>query len=152
VNVLESLDILIEETENGISVLEAWSVARLGENFLEIRDKEISNSDLKAIVKITKLSTSNGIALAPLLRSFRIELLAKQDLKHLIGIEAGSAKATTLLLTFLPLLLLILAQLSGLHVANTLLHSFAAQISLAFSIALQILGRYWAKRIINAIQ
>ena len=39
-NTLESLDILIEEIENGISVLEAWSVARDGENFLELKEKE----------------------------------------------------------------------------------------------------------------
>jgi len=45
-----------------------------------------------------------------------------------------------------------LAQSTGLDLINTLRHSMIAQISLAFSIALQILGRFWAKRIINAIQ
>jgi Flp pilus assembly protein TadB len=152
IDALESLDILIEETENGISLLEAWSVARNGESFLEVKDEKVSNSDLRAIIRITKLSTNHGIALAPLLRSYRSELLVKKELKNLIGVEAGSAKATTLLLALLPLLLLLLAQMSGLDVVNTLRHSFAAQISLAFSITLQLLGRHWARRIINAIQ
>ena len=149
---LESLDILIEEIENGISLLEAWSVARNGENFLEVSKQKISNLDFRTIVKITKLSANSGIALAPLLRSYRNELLAKKDLKRLIEIEAASAKATTTLLAVLPVLLLILAQSTGLDVINTLRHSIIAQISLAFSIALQLLGRFWAKRIINAIQ
>jgi Flp pilus assembly protein TadB len=152
ISALESINILIEEIENGISVLEAWSVARNGENFLEINDKEINNSDLRSIVRITKLSTNSGIALGPLLRSYRSEILAKNELKNLIGIEAGSAKATTTLLAFLPLLLLTLAQTTGLDVANTVRHSIPAQISLVFSIALQVVGRHWAKRIINAIQ
>jgi len=152
VGVLESLDVLIEEIENGISVLEAWSVARNGENFLEIKDREVNNLEFRAIIRMTKLSTNHGIALAPLLRSYRSELLAKKDLLNLIEIESGSAKATTLLLAFLPLLLILLAQTTGLDVVNTLRHSVAAQISLAFSIALQLLGRHWAKRIINAIQ
>jgi Flp pilus assembly protein TadB len=86
------------------------------------------------------------------LRSFRNELLAKKDLKRLIEIEAASAKATTTLLAVLPVLLLILAQSTGLDLINTLRHSMIAQISLAFSITLQLLGRFWAKRIINAIQ
>ena len=55
IHVLESLDILIEETENGISVLEAWSVARNGESFLEVKDEKVSNADLRAIIRITKL-------------------------------------------------------------------------------------------------
>ena len=149
---LESLNILIEEIENGIPLLEAWSVARNGENFLEVSEEKISNLDFRTVVKITKLSSNSGIALAPLLRSFRNELLAKKDLQRLIEIEAASAKATTTLLAVLPVLLLILAQSTGLDVINTLRHSIIAQISLAFSIALQLLGRFWAKRIINAIQ
>ena len=149
---LESLNILIEEIENGISVLEAWSIARGGENFLEIKDLENRDFDLRTMVKITKLSTNYGIALAPLLRSQRSELLAKKDLEDLIGIEAGTAKATIVLLALLPLLLLILAQTTGLNVVNTLSHSLIAQISLVFSISLQLLGHYWAKRIINAIK
>ncbi|MEI7797544.1 MAG: hypothetical protein WCI68_02150 [Actinomycetes bacterium] len=149
---LESLNILIEEIENGIPLLEAWSVSRNGENFLEVSEGKIDNLDFRAIVKITKLSANSGIALAPLLRSFRNELLAKKDLKSLIEIEAASAKATTTLLAVLPVLLLILAQSTGLDLANTLRHSMIAQISLALSIVLQLLGRFWAKRIINAIQ
>ena len=149
---LESLNILIEEIENGIPLLEAWSVSRNGENFLELSEEKIDNLDFKTIVKITKLSANSGIALAPLLRSFRNELLAKKDLKSLIEIEAASAKATTTLLAVLPVLLLILAQSTGLDLANTLRHSMIAQISLALSIVLQLLGRFWAKRIINAIQ
>ena len=78
-NTLDSLDILIEEIENGISVLEAWSVARDGENFLELKEKEISDIDLLAIFRITKLSTNYGVALAPLLRSCQSELLAKKE-------------------------------------------------------------------------
>lgn len=152
VNTLESLDILIEEIESGISVLEAWSVARNGENFLEINERDINDLELQAIFRITKLSTSHGIALAPLLRSYQSEVFAKRDLKNLIGIEAGAAKATTLLLVVLPFLLLTLAQATGLNVVNTLSHSLIAQGSLAFSIILQILGQFWAKRIINAIQ
>ena len=151
-NTLDSLDILIEEIENGISVLEAWSVARDGENFLEIEEKEISDIDLRAIFRITKLSTNYGVALAPLLRSYQSELLAKRELKNLIGIESGTAKATTHLLAVLPLLLLTLAQMTGLNVVNTFRHSLIAQGSLLLSITLQILGRFWAKRIINAIQ
>ena len=151
-NTLDSLDILIEEIENGISVLEAWSVARDGENFLEIKEKEISDIDLRAIFRITKLSTNYGVALAPLLRSYQSELLAKRELKNLIGIEAGAAKATTHLLAVLPLLLLTLAQMTGLNVVSTFRHSLIAQGSLLLSITLQILGRFWAKRIINAIQ
>ena len=149
---LESLNILIEEIENGIPLLEAWSVSRNGENFLELSEEKIDNLDFRTIVKITKLSANSGIALAPLLRSFRNELLAKKDLKSLIEIEAASAKATTTLLAVLPVLLLILAQSTGLDLINTLRHSIIAQISLAFSITLQLLGRFWAKRIINAIQ
>ena len=149
---LESLDILIEEIENGIPLLEAWSVARNGENFLEVSEEGISNLDFRTIVKITKLSANSGIALAPLLRSYRNELLAKKDLKSLIEIEVASTKATTTLLAVLPVLLLILAQSTGLDVIKTLRHSIIAQISLVFSIALQLLGRFWAKRIINAIQ
>jgi len=149
---LESLNILIEEIENGIPLLEAWSVSRNGENFLELSEEKIDNLDFRTIVKITKLSANSGIALAPLLRSFRDELLAKKDLKSLIEIEAASAKATTTLLAVLPVLLLILAQSTGLDLANTLRHSMIAQISLALSIVLQLLGRFWAKRIINAIQ
>lgn len=149
---LESLGILIEEIENGISVLEAWSVARDGENFLQIQEKEISDLDLRAIFRITKLSTNYGIALAPLLKSYQSELFAKRDLKNLIGIESGAAKATTLLLAVLPFLLLTLAQMTGLNVVNTLRHSLIAQGSFALSITLQILGRFWAKRIINAIK
>ena len=151
INTLEALDIFIEEIENGISVLEAWSVSRNGENFLDISKKEISNLELQSIVRITKLSTNSGIALGPLLKSYRSEILAKNELKNLIGIEAGSAKATTALLTLLPLLLISLAQSTGLDVMNTVRHSIPAQISLVFSIALQLLGRHWAKRIINAI-
>ena len=151
INTLEALDIFIEEIENGISVLEAWSVSRNGENFLEISKKEISNLELQSIVRITKLSTNSGIALGPLLKSYRSEILAKNELKNLIGIEAGSAKATTALLTLLPLLLITLAQSTGLDVMNTVRHSIPAQISLVFSIALQLLGRHWAKRMINAI-
>ena len=149
---LESLNILIEEIENGIPLLEAWSVSRNGENFLELSEEKINNLDFRTIVKITKLSANSGIALAPLLRSFRNELLAKKDLKSLIEIEAASAKATTTLLAVLPVLLLILAQSTGLDIINTLRHSIIAQISIAFSIVLQLLGRFWAKRIINAIQ
>lgn len=152
VNTLESLDILIEEIESGISVLEAWFVARNGENFLEINEGDINDLELRAIIRITKLSTSYGIALAPLLRSYQSEVFAKRDLKNLIGIEAGAAKATTLLLAVLPLLLLTLAQTSGLNVVNTLSHSLIAQGSLALSITLQMSGRFWAKRIINAVQ
>jgi len=149
---LESLNILIEEIENGIPLLEAWSVSRNGENFLELSEEKIDNLDFRAIVKITKLSANSGIALAPLLRSYRNELLAKKDLKRLIEIESASAKATTTLLAVLPVLLLILAQSTGLEVLNTLRHSTISQMSLAFSITLQLLGRFWAKRIINAIQ
>jgi Flp pilus assembly protein TadB len=149
-NTLDSLEILIEEIENGISVLEA--VARDGENFLEIKEKEISDLDLRAIFRITKLSTNYGVVLAPLLRSFQSELLAKKELKNLIGIEAGAAKATTHLLAVLPLLLLTLAQMTGLNVVNTFRNSIIAQVSLLLSITLQILGRFWAKRVINAIQ
>ncbi len=149
---LESLNILIEEIENGIPLLVAWSVARNGENFLEVSEQKISNLDFRTVVKITKLSANSGIALAPLLRSYRDELLAKKDLKRLIEIETASAKATTTLLAVLPVLLLILAQSTGLDLINTLRHSMIAQISLAFSITLQLLGRFWAKRIINAIQ
>jgi len=149
---LESVNILIEEIENGIPLLEAWSVSRNGENFLELSEEKINNLDFRTIVKITKLSANSGIALAPLLRSFRNELLAKKDLKSLIEIEAASAKATTTLLAVLPVLLLILAQSTGLDIINTLRHSIIAQISIAFSIVLQLLGRFWAKRIINAIQ
>lgn len=152
INTLEALDIFIEEIENGISILEAWSVSRNGENFLEISGREISNLELRAIVKITKLSANSGIALGPLLRSYRSEILAKNELKNLIGIEAGSAKATTALLTFLPLLLITLAQSTGLDVMNTVRHSIPAQTSLVFAIALQLLGRHWARRIINAIE
>jgi hypothetical protein len=152
VNTLESLDILIEEIESGISVLEAWFVARNGENFLEIKESDISDLELRAIFRITKLSTSYGIALAPLLRSYQSEVFAKRDLKNLIEIEAGAAKATTLLLGVLPLLLLTLAQSTGLNVVNTLRHSLIAQGSLALSITLQMSGRFWAKRIINAVQ
>lgn len=76
---LESLDILIEEIENGIPLLEAWSIARNGENFLEVSEEGISNLDFRTIVKITKLSANSGIALAPLLRSYRNELLAKRS-------------------------------------------------------------------------
>jgi Flp pilus assembly protein TadB len=117
-----------------------------------VSEGKIDNLDFRAIVKITKLSANSGIALAPLLRSYRDELLAKKDLKRLIEIEAASAKATTTLLAVLPVLLLILAQSTGLDLINTLRHSMIAQISLAFSITLQLLGRFWAKRIINAIQ
>ena len=151
-SILESLNILIEEIENGISILEAWSVARNGENFLEISEKEISNSELRFIVRITKLSTNSGVALVPLLRSYRSEILAKNEVKNLTEIEAGSAKATTSLLALLPLLLLTLAQSTGLDVLSTVRHSIPAQISLVFSIALQLLGRHWAKRIINAVR
>jgi len=51
---LESLNILIEEIENGIPLLEAWSVSRNGENFLEVSEGKIDNLDFRAIVKITK--------------------------------------------------------------------------------------------------
>ncbi len=152
IDTLESLNIFIEEIENGIPILEAWAVARSDENFLDIKETEISNLDLRAIVRITKLSSNSGIALGPLLRSYRSEILAKNELKNLIGIESGSAKATTSLLAFLPLLLLTLAQSTGLDVMSTVRHSFPAQISIVFSIALQLLGRQWAKRIINAIK
>jgi Flp pilus assembly protein TadB len=56
------------------------------------------------------------------------------------------------LLAVLPLLLLTLAQMTGLNVVNTFRHSLIAQGSLLLSITLQILGRFWAKRVINAIQ
>ncbi|MEY4261996.1 MAG: ribosome recycling factor, partial [Pseudomonadota bacterium] len=74
---LESLDILIEEIENGISVLEAWSVARDGENFLELKEKEISEDDERRSQDDVQKITDKFIAeIDKLLQLKESELLA----------------------------------------------------------------------------
>lgn len=147
---LNCLDILIEEIKNGIPLLEAWAVARNGENFIDLHEADLKSPELRNIFSISKLSSSHGIALSPLLNSYRDEMLAKSSLRSEIEVEAASARATITLLAFLPLLLLILAQSTGLNIWQTFQHSVVSQFSFAVSITLQLLGRYWTKRMINA--
>lgn len=112
-------------------------------------ESQISDQDLRLKVReVFEVSRATGAAAQHALAKLVATEKAKIENQRLLDAEFAAPKATARLVTWLPLGVVVFAQVIGLPMFSVLTQSLAAQVSVAAGLLLLWLGARWSKRII----
>ena len=113
-----------------------------------------TNNDLtsKSFAQIWQTCETNGASLSPVLTKFNEQLQVEKELRQELESSLSGAKLSAIVLAFLPIIGVLLANFLGANSFNWILNSSVGKICLILGIFLEILGIFWVKKIINNIE
>lgn len=130
------------------------AVSRLtgGEQVSNIRkflETELETAELKhQVLEILRLSSRTGAAPAAALKQLARTQQQQLEVKERLDGEFAAPRATVKLVSALPAVAWVFAQLLGLPLIEVLVHNHFAQISGGVGVALLIIGHRWTRRIL----
>jgi Flp pilus assembly protein TadB len=98
---------------------------------------------------LLELSSQSGSGVNEALTQVTDKLMMRRNQEHLIATELASTKATVFVLAGLPILGAGMGLMLGSDSISWLFGSAAGRVCLVFGIALELLGWFWIKRLLN---
>ena len=113
-----------------------------------------TNNDLtsNSFAQIWQTCETNGASLSPVLTKFNEQLQVEKELRQELESSLSGAKLSAIVLAFLPIIGVLLANFLGANSFNWIINSNVGKICLILGILLEILGIFWVKKIINNIE
>ena len=100
-------------------------------------------------VNLLELSSQSGSSVNEALTQVANNLIARRNQEQLIATELASTKATVFVLAGLPIMGAGMGLMLGTDSISWLLGSTAGRICLVFGIALELVGWFWIRRLLN---
>ena len=124
-----------------------------GENIQKSIQQD-TNNDLtsNSFAQIWQTCETNGASLSPVLTKFNEQLQVEKELRQELESSLSGAKLSAIVLAFLPIIGVLLANFLGANSFNWIINSNVGKICLILGILLEILGVFWVKKIINNIE
>lgn len=124
-----------------------------GENIQKSIQQD-TNNDLtsNSFAQIWQTCETNGASLSPVLTKFNEQLQVEKELRQELESSLSGAKLSAIVLAFLPIIGVLLANFLGANSFNWIINSNVGKICLILGIFLEILGIFWVKKIINNIE
>lgn len=118
----------------------------------ELND-QISNVELNSHVKeVMRIARSTGASTQNALQQLLANEVAKSETQRQLDAEFAAPRATARLVTWMPVAVLVFAQLLGLPIVSAVLGSSVAQIAVLLGLVLLAFGARWSKRIISSAE
>jgi tight adherence protein B len=116
---------------------------------LHIDSESYNSSAVASCANLLELSSQSGSSVTEALAQVADKLMTRKNQEQLIATELASTKATVFVLAGLPIIGAGMGLMLGSDSISWLLGSTAGRVCLALGLALELLGWFWIKRLLN---